>query len=49
MSIHTNQQKTPCEKHKILKKLRNNNILITKPGKGNGVVIVERIYYMSRL
>ena len=45
MSIDTNQQK-----HKILKKLRsNNNILITKPDKGDGVVIVDRIYYMSSM
>ena len=37
-------------KHKILKKLRNNNnILITKPDKGNGVVIVGRIYYRSSM
>ena len=45
MSIDTSQQK-----HKILKKLRNNNnILITKPDKGDGVVIVDRIYYMSSM
>ena len=31
----------------ILNKLKNNNtILITKPDKGDGVVIVDRIYYM---
>ena len=50
MSIHTNQQQNALQKHKILKKLRNNNnILITKPDKGNGVVIVHRIYYMSSI
>ena len=33
-----------------MKKLRNNNnILIIKPDKGNGVVIVDRIYYMSSM
>ena len=38
------------QKHKIFKKLRNNNnILITKPDKGNGVVTVDRIYYMSSM
>ena len=37
-------------KHKILKKLRNNvDILITKPDKGNGVIIVNRAIYMSSL
>ena len=35
-------------KHKIMKKLRNNkDILITKPDKGNGVIIVNRAIYMS--
>ena len=42
--------KNALQKHKILKKLRNNNnILITKPDKGNGVIIVYRIYYMSSM
>ena len=37
-------------KHKIMKKLRNNkDILITKPDKGNGVIIVNRAIYMSSL
>ena len=35
--------KNALSKHKILKKLRSNNeILITKPDKGNGVIIVDR-------
>ena len=42
--------KNALRKHKILKKLRNNNnIVITKPDKGNGVIIVDRIYYMSSM
>ena len=45
MSIHTNQQ---TQKHKILKKIRD-NILTTKPGKGDGAVIVDRICYMSSM
>ena len=45
MLIHTNQQK---QKHKILKKIRN-NILTTKPDKGDGAVIVDRICYMSSM
>ena len=33
--------------HKILKKLRNNdNILVIKTDKGDGVVIIDRIYYI---
>ena len=37
-------------KHKILKKLRNNkDILITKPGKDDWVIIVNRTIYMSNL
>ena len=32
-----------------MKKLRNNNILIAKPDKGNGVVIVYKLYYMSSM
>ena len=40
---------TLCE-HKIIKILRNNkDILITKPDKGNGVIIVNRAIYMSSL
>ena len=39
--------KNALREHKILKKLgNNNNILITKPDKRNGVVIVDRVYYM---
>ena len=50
VSIHTNQIKNALRKHKNLKKLRNNNnILITKPDKGNGVVVVDRIYYISSM
>ena len=42
--------KNKLRKHKILKKLRNNNeILITKPDKGNGVIIVDRNLYISSL
>ena len=42
--------KNALHKHKILKKLRNNNeILITKPEKGNGVIIVDRNLYKSSL
>ena len=42
--------KNALRKHKTLKKLRNNNnILIAKPDKGDRVVIVDRIYYMSRM
>ena len=42
--------KNALRKHKILKKLRNNNnILIAKPDKGDRVVMVDRIYYMSRM
>ena len=42
--------KNALQKHEILKKLRNdNNILITKTDKGDGVVIVDRIYYMSSM
>ena len=37
-------------KHKILKKLRNNkDVLITKPGKDDWVIIVNRTIYMSNL
>ena len=42
--------KNALRKNKILKKLRNNNdILKTKPDKGDGVVIVDRTYYMSSM
>ena len=38
------------KKHRILKKLRNNkNIIITRPDKGNGVVILERDKYTTSL
>ena len=40
--------KSSLRKHKIMKKLRNNNnISITKSDKRNGVVIVGKNYYMS--
>ena len=42
--------KNTSRKHKIIKILRNNkDILITKPDKGNGVIIVNRAMYMSSL
>ena len=42
--------KNTLRKHKIIKILRNNkDILITKPDKGNGVIIVNRAIYMSSL
>ena len=42
--------KNALRKQKILIKLRNNNeILITKPDKGNGVIIVDRNLYKSSL
>ena len=42
--------KNSLRKLKIFKKLRNNNnILITKSGKGDGAVIVDRIYNMSSI
>ena len=45
-----NPTKRALQKHRILKKLRNNNtILITKSDKGKAIVIVDRIYYMSSL
>ena len=48
--ISSKLKKNVLQKHKILKKLRNNNnILITKPDQRNGVVIVDRIYYMSSM
>ena len=40
--------KNALRKHKIVKKIRSNkDILITKPGKGNGFIIVNRATYMS--
>ena len=39
--------KNALRKHKKL--INNNNIVITKPDKGNGVIIVDRIYYMSSM
>ena len=48
MLIHINHRK--ILKHKIIRQLRQNkDILITKPDKGNGVVIVNRPIYMSSL
>ena len=41
------QAKNALRIHKILKKLRNNNnILVIKTDKGDGVVIIDRIYYI---
>ena len=37
-------------KHKIVKKLRsNNNIIIVRPDKGNGVVILDKNIYLSKM
>ena len=37
------------KKHRILKKLKNNkDIMITKPDKGNGVVIMDRNSYIDQ-
>ena len=42
--------KNSLRKHKIIKKIRDNkDILITKPDKDNGVIIVNRAIYMSSL
>ena len=49
VSAYKPSKNTLC-KHKIIKKLRNNkDILITKPDKGNGVIIVNTAIYMSSL
>ncbi|XP_065667600.1 uncharacterized protein LOC136087905 [Hydra vulgaris] len=45
---------TPSEnclrKHKILKRLRNNeNIVITRPDKGNGIIVLNKIDYKNSL
>ncbi|XP_065658976.1 uncharacterized protein LOC136083502 [Hydra vulgaris] len=45
---------TPSEnclrKHKILKRLRNNeNIVITRPDKGNGIIVLNKIDYINSL
>ena len=50
MSIHVNEQKKVLRKYRVLNKLRNHkNILIQRPDKLNGVVIVYRWLYMSRM
>ena len=42
--------KNVLRKYKVLNKLRNNkDILITRPDKGNGVVILDRRFYMSKI
>ena len=42
--------KNVLRKYGVLNKLRNNkDILIARPDKGNGVVIVYRWFYMSRM
>ena len=42
--------KNVLRKYKVLNKLRNNkDILITRPDKGNGVVILDRRFYMSNI
>ena len=42
--------KNLLRKYRVLNKLRNNNdILIARPDKGNGVVILDRQFYMSKI
>ena len=42
--------KKVLRKYRVLNKLRNNKgILITRPDKGNGVVILDRQFYMSKI
>ena len=42
--------KQALRKHSILKKLKNNpDIIITKPDKGNGVVVMDRTDYDKRM
>ena len=42
--------KNVLRKYRVLNKLRNNKgILITRPDKGNGVVILDRQFYMSKI
>ena len=42
--------KNTLKKHGILKKLKNNkNIIITSPDKGNGVVVMDRMLYVSKM
>ena len=49
VNTYKSSKNTLC-KHKIIKKLRSNeDILITKPDKGNGVIVVHRAKYMSSL
>ena len=46
VNVYKPSKNTLC-KHKIIKKPRNNkDILITKPDKGNGVIIVNRTIYI---
>ncbi len=51
-SYHSNYRpsKETLKKHGILKKLRNNeNIIICKPDKGNGVVIIDKVVYINKM
>ena len=42
--------KNVLRKYRVLNKLRNNkDILITRPDKGNGVDIIDRQFYMSKI
>ena len=42
--------KNILRKYRVLNKLRNNkDILITRPDKGNEVVILDRRFYMSKI
>ena len=42
--------KNVLRRYRVLNKLRNNkDILITRPDKGNGVVILNRRFYMSNI
>ena len=43
-------EKNVLQKYRVLNKLRNNkDISITTPDKGNGIVVVDRWLYMSRM
>lgn len=51
-NYHSNYRpsKETLRKHGILKKLRKNeNIVICKPDKGNGVVIIDRLIYVTKM
>ena len=46
MSLHTVQRLQTLKKHRVLKEIRKNkNIVILKPDKGNGVVVLDRSDY----